>query len=297
MEVKVITELKKARSIWNQLSPRETWYDEWDVRYLFYQAFNYPLRFYTCFYLDKPVAVLPLQLNTQEQVLEFFGTGHFEENRVFYADDFSECITKLYQSLKEPARLFTIRSQNEFTGRFAIDGYKYLLNLANLPTLDDYLKREFRSKRRKNIKRIMREVEEKNVELVGGNEQDLELLFRLNINRFGKESAFYKGYLPDAFRRMLKLHYQWQLSVFKIGGQKKAVSLAVLYKDIYLYNNSGADILAIPNLGTYLLLKNIQRAIALKAKTLDAGLEDLGWKERWHFQKIPQYKFISASQS
>jgi CelD/BcsL family acetyltransferase involved in cellulose biosynthesis len=294
MQIKVVSNFEKAQSVWNQLSPKEFWYDEWDVRYLFHQAFNYPIRFYTCFHLGKPVAVLPLQLNTQDQVLEFFGTGYCEENRVFYAHGFSSWITSLYQSLKEPARLATIRSQNEFTEKFALEDYKYTLSLANYSTLDDYLKQEFRAKRRKNIKRSLREIEEKNIELAEGNPQNLELLFQLNLQRFGKDSSFYKSYLPDVFRQMLSLNYQWQLLTFKIAGQKRAVSLAVLYQDTYLYHNSGTDLRTVPNLGTLVLLKNIERAILSKAKVFDAGLENLGWKERWHFQKIPQYQFINS---
>lgn len=291
-KIKIVTSLEEAKLVWSQLSPRQTWYDEWDVRYEFYRSFNYPLRFYTCFSRNQPVAVLPLQFNTQKRVLEFFGTKWFEENRVFHAQGFADWVTELYKRIECPAQLLSIRSQNEFTDRFETEDYKYFLDLRPYSSMDEYLQKEFKRQRRKDIKWLIKKLEKLDLELTHGSQDDLELLFQLNIKRFGDQSSFYQSYLPDAFRRMINLDYHWQLLVAKVNGQKRAVSIAVLYQDTYIYHNSGTDINAVSNLGSYLIYKNIEKAILLKARVFDAGPEDLGWKEHWHLRKRPQYKLI-----
>jgi hypothetical protein len=47
-----------------------------------------------------------------------------------------------------------------------------------------------------------------------------------------------------------------------------------------------------PECGNYLNRLNLERAIDLKTRIFNVGLGDCGWKKRWAFATVPQYKFI-----
>ena len=60
---------------------------------------------------------------------------------------------------------------------------------------------------------------------------------------------------------------------------------------MYNYIIGGTNKDALPNLGKYLIYKNITTALDEGASGFGAGLGDCNWKERWHLQKTPQYFF------
>ena len=70
-----IKDIEKAKIIWEQLTPNKSMYDTWEFRYLSYQLSLYQLYFYTAYENNEPVALLPLQLNTDKGYIEFFGGG------------------------------------------------------------------------------------------------------------------------------------------------------------------------------------------------------------------------------
>ena len=80
---------------------------------------------------------------------------------------------------------------------------------------------------------------------------------------------------------------------FIINGTKEAVTFGIKYKNTFIGINGGAREEAHRDLGTYITVKKIEKAIESGADKYDAGIEDLGWKENWHFKKIPQRIFIN----
>ena len=129
--------------------------------------------------------------------------------------------------------------------------------------------------------------------IVENNYKDLDLMFELNIKTFEEKSSFNKPYRTEAFHDLLKLNFDIYMLSYIINNKKEAVSFSIKYNDVYVYINAGTNKEAISNLGTYNIYKNIDKAIKTGSKIFDAGLEDLGWKERWHLEKNPQYDFIN----
>ena len=116
----------------------------------------------------------------------------------------------------------------------------------------------------------------------------------MNLNRkaFGKNSSFSKPYRNEIFHDLLKLDFDFCLLSFVINGKKEAVSFSLKYKDTYIYINSGTNRKDMPNISSYIIFKQIEKAIEMGTKSLDARRGDSGWKEIWHFEKFPQYIFI-----
>ena len=90
------------------------------------------------------------------------------------------------------------------------------------------------------------------------------------------------------FRDLLNLYNADLFTIF-IDDEPKAVSFSLMHKGVYSGLNSGYDY-SVRDLGKFVFITKIQRAIELGCDVFDAGKNDNGWKEHFHLQKIPQYK-------
>jgi predicted N-acyltransferase len=167
---------------------------------------------------------------------------------------------------------------------------KYVVDLEGLHDTDEYLKKTFSSKTRKNIKKRNEEVESLGVEIVCNEASDLDDLIELNKTSFGKTSSFNKSFRREIYNDILSGPFKTFTMSAKIDGKKENVSLGIIYKDTFaslaIGNNKDFQ-----NLGHYMFLKRVGKAISCGCKTFDAGLNSLGWKKRWHLRQIPEFKF------
>ena len=287
LDFKIIKDLAQAKEIWNQLSPKETLWDDWDFRYCFYKYCNWELFFYTGYFKGQVVGVLPLQYNPEKKSLEFFGGEYMEENKVLIKNGCEQFVPDFYKQIDEKSELGDISGQDLFTRNLPLQEYIYLYDLSGITILEQFLNKYFDSDSRKKKKRLLKE----EVEIIYNNFPDLDLMIDLNIRNFGKESSFYKPFRKEIFHDLLKLKYEPVLLTSIINGKKEAVSFAIKYKDKFISLNSGVNSASFPWLEKYLILKKVAKAIELKCRVFDACAGDCGWKENWHLEKIPQFKF------
>lgn len=283
MNIKKITDLDEAKSVWEILSPKETIYDEWNFRYLYYSFSNYPIAFYVAFENNKPVALLPLQFNTDKGYAEFFGGGYFEDNKIFYEkvfDDFEELI----KNISETFKLEWVSER--YTQDFEISEYKYLLDLQGLNDKKDYINKFWSGKSKQNLNAQIRKLQNR-VKVEYNKYEDFYKLVELNQKRFGKNSSFNFPFRVEYFKKLLNESDCLMISIY-VDGKIESVGFSVLYKGIYYGLNSGTNN-EIDGLGKYLILEKIDQAIKEGAKLYDARAENLGWKEAFKFSKRPQY--------
>lgn len=292
LEFEIIEDLQKAREIWNEFSYKEHIYDDWDFRYCFYKYFNFPLRFYVAYFDSKPVGFLPLQYNTEKKYLEFFGGTFMEDNRAYFKKGFESCLSQAYSSLDGPARLEDIVGEDAFTKSLRVLEYKYVARLEGIKTLDEYLERIFKSRTRKKFKKRFDSMAAEGIRVIENRFGDVDAMMDLNIKIFGNESSFLKPHRREIFRDLLKLPLEFHMLSFEIKGKLEAVSLAFKHKDIFVGINAGINKENYPDLGTYVILTRLEKAISLGVKAYDAGIGDLGWKENWHFERVPQRMLI-----
>ena len=129
------------------------------------------------------------------------------------------------------------------------------------------------------------------VEIIYNNFNDFNLMIDLNLKNFGEKSSFHFPFRKEIFRDLLKLNYEPILLTSIINDKKEAVSFALKYKDKFISLNSGVNSASFPWLEKYLILKKVAKAIELKCRIFDACVGDCGWKENWHLEKIPQFKY------
>lgn len=288
LKFNIICDIEEAKEVWKKLSPDNSIYDNWDFRLCFYKYFKQPLHFIVGKIDNEEVGLLPLQYNDEKKLLEFFGGNFMEDNMVFVKSGYEECIAEFYKNISKPARLEDIIGKDFFTESLDIFEYKYVADFSGINNLDEYLKKIFKTKTMKKVKKRYAEIDSMGVQIIDNRFKDIETMIELNKKMFGEDSSFNKPYRREIFNDLLKSELDCHTISFLIKGKLEAVAIYLKYKDTFVSLNSGLNKQKFPNLSTYMILKRLEKAISLKSKTYDAGTEDLGWKESWHFEKVPE---------
>jgi hypothetical protein len=217
-----------------------------------------------------------------------------EDNRVCIKPGFENYIPEFYHSLSGKMHLDFITGEDEFTKSLPFSDFKYVLPLNGFTTSDEYIQNYFHGETKKKLVKRLRKVEESNkIEMLINQWEDIELLFDFNIQKFQDHSMFMRPFRKEIFRDFISAtSFQTRLLTFVVNGVKQAVSMSIIYKDIYASMNTGIHPEAVKDLASHIHVKKIDDALSLKTKIFDAFVRNYGWKENWHFEKIPQYKFI-----
>ncbi|MFA5184611.1 MAG: GNAT family N-acetyltransferase [Patescibacteria group bacterium] len=293
-EIKIFHDLAEAKRLWNKLSPQRSLYDLWDFRYCFYCHDVQPLHFYAIYEDGQAVGLLPLQYNELLAAYEFFAENFMEENRPFVKAGYEHLVPELFRLAPAVTKIFDISGQDDFTRSLPLEDYIYFLDISRFHSFGDYLTVAFPSAhKRSNFKRIFTVLEREHaVKVIHNDFKDLELLMDLNVRRFGAESYLRTEAERQPFRDLVRLSLAWHLITVEIDGEKLAASLSIVYNNIYYYLIVGSDISRVSDAFKYLTKANLELAISLGLKTFNFSLGGCNWKEAWHLDKEPQYKFI-----
>jgi len=294
---RLITDLKEAENIWRSLSPDEMIYDLWDFRYPFYKVYSYPLYFYAFYDGDEPVALLPLQLNKDWDGLEFMAERLAYDNKPFIKSGYENLIPDLFNEPALRMQIFDIAGIDDFTKNLPLEENSvYFYKIDNFNNFDDFLASAFpNGRKRYNFKRLFTNLERNHeVKIIYNNFSDLELLMDFNTRSFNEESYLKTKEDRQPFFDLIKLPYNWNMITVEVDGKKLAVSLSLIYKDVYYYLIVGSDISEAPDVFKYLTKVNLEEALKNKAKIFNCALGRGGWKEYWHLDKYPQYEFVKG---
>ncbi|QQG52906.1 MAG: GNAT family N-acetyltransferase [Candidatus Falkowbacteria bacterium] len=294
IEIKLIQDLEKAEELWNKLSPNETLYDRWDVRYCFYKNAPAPLYFYVAYDGEEPVALLPLQYSVKGNYLEFLAESFIEGNHPFFKRGYEYLLPDLFKiDFPQAAQIFDLDSDDEFIRALPLEDYVYYTDISKFKNFDDYLLQAFpNGRKRYNFKRLFTILEkEHRLRVIADDFSGLEALMDLNVKNFGSESYLNTKSERQAFFDLLKLPLDWKMLALEVDGQKLAYSLSVIYNQIYYYLIVGSDISEVKDAFKYLTKVNMELAINSGTKIFDCSLGDCNWKQYWHLDKKPQYKF------
>lgn len=291
----LVQDLAAAEKLWRQFSPNQTPYDDWAYRSSFYLPTKFPLHFYLGQLENQPIGLLALQFNPQKNALEFFGGSFMEYNHVLILPEHQFLAIEFYRHLIGEAQE-NIILRDLIDGDDSLPGYEpydqtFTLDLSQFKTTDEFFQQKFSSKSRNSFRRKFRQLEKK-IEIIENNFEDLDLLIEYNKTRFGQESSFQDPAQIETFHLFPKLELDFILQTFVVNGSKEAVSLSLAYHDIFLYIMAGTNLSRYPNLGSYLVLKAIEKGLAKDKNTFDAGRNPSGWKDRWHLDPHPVYRLV-----
>ncbi|MBU1119219.1 GNAT family N-acetyltransferase [Patescibacteria group bacterium] len=294
----LISDKKKAEELWQHFSKNKTAYDDWQFRNAFHAPTDFPLYFYSGSIKNELIGFLPLQHNTKKNFLEFFAGSFMEYNHVFLKDGFEEYANNFYlHVLKNAQKNILLRDMSDTTPDLLdVEEYDstFTLKLKEFGSLESLLEKRFSSKSRGNLRKKMRKIDENNIEIIENNLEDIDLLMDLNQKRFGEESSFADKSQRESFHLLLNLPLKWLLQTFIVNGKKESVSLSLIYKNIFMYIMAGTDLENVPNLGSYVITKVMEKAFASEADILDAGRNPSGWKDRWHLDAAPAYRLVQS---
>ena len=172
-------------------------------------------------------------------------------------------------------------------------GEKFLLDLPARGTFDGFLQL-FSSRSRAQLRKKIAEIDARNVQIISGRSADVGALIDFNVGHFGEQSYFQMLGRKDAFRELATLPVTEMLS-FEIDGVVEGVSLCIHANGCLAYLNSGVRWDTVPNLGTYVIIKNIERAFARADRIFDAGASPFNWKERMHLERRPIFELRSPA--
>lgn len=298
IDIELVEDLGEAARLWAVFSPDHSIYESWSFRSTFRKYFRTEPRFYVASVDGRPVALLPLQYNHEIEALEFFGdegSNYMEDNRIFFEEGFGWVCPELCAALPKGASLRYITGGDPFTTGLPVFDHKYVLDIGKYSCVDDYLLDCYSSKSRHGLKKRLRKVEDELAPVVTSNDlARIEDLFRLNVEAMGERSYFLDPFRPEIFRDLLTAGPRPDVVTLLVDDRPEAVSLSFEHAGQYFFLQSGVNKEAFSDLGNYLVMKCLERAIALGCHTFDAGSGNFNWKERFHLRKKPQYELVVA---
>ncbi len=292
LSFKIVSDIETAQELWRQFTDNLTIFDTWEFRYCFYKYENYPLHFIVGYDADLPVGILPLQRNINEGYLEFFGSSWMEETKAYLLTDYQPCMSQFYEQINEPAKLSAILPFENYSQSLPLDDYNYRLQLTDYSSYQDFIDSRFNAKGQQTWKRKIKKLLTNQIEIKYNNWEDLDLLIEFNKKTFKEDSSFTN---PDR----VKIYYDFLelqccekfLKTIEVNGVKQSVTLSLKYNDVFYYMNAGSNFEEVPNIGSYAILMDIDKAIAENAKIFNALMYSYNWKERWHLDAVALNKF------
>ena len=109
---RIIYDINEAQEYWEKFSFKETLFDLWVFRHSFYKYDNFPIYFIVGEIDGQPIGLLPLQRDTTNNFLQFFGGYWMEDNKVFIRPEYMHLIPQFYDQIKEPAKLVGIHQRH-----------------------------------------------------------------------------------------------------------------------------------------------------------------------------------------
>jgi CelD/BcsL family acetyltransferase involved in cellulose biosynthesis len=282
----IVRDTSEARRMWDLLSPRMYLYDEWDVRWAFFDPDRCDIRFHVLFDDSEPVGVLPLQFDTSPEYryLEFFGGDFMEYNRPFMKSGYEHVARNIYASVTERAELEEMVGEDPFTCTLPVDDATYRLDLRPYRNAEHFVEREVRSD---SIRYALRRLRSLPVTLRAQRVDDLSVLFEQSVRTFGDDSWFADPHYRRAFERLSVCTVcTMQTYSFLFEDRVVGVVYSVDYRGRSYLLMTSTDRDRIPEVAKLLIFHTIDSAIARGCQWLEAGVGDCGWKERWHLERV-----------
>ena len=278
-----------AEAWWDVLNPRQSSFDDWQFRFCFAQHTGVAFRFICSMNEGRPEALLALQKSQLNGALEAFGGSAMEENGVLWDGNDPLAIHAVMNSIQEPFALLYCRQPEHLPEGWSSRPHaeKFVLPLSDV-TPDTYLAR-FSSKSRAILRNKIEEIAALDPTIYEGGRAEVETMITFNIEQFGDDSSFQFSGRKDAFLAFASLPSVRILSC-SIGDTLMGVWVCVCANGTYSYLNSGVRLGQAPNLGTYLVMKNIEFARSQGTRLFDACAYPFNWKERMHLDKVPLWE-------
>lgn len=296
-------DMDKCRAVWNRIYPRECLFDIWEVRQCFSQNFCHDPFFISHETSGNIDGLLPLCWSEEEQKYFFFpgetwaGKTWMEQNRIVAATPAIK--EELLNAVPGNAHIRYLKSETASMGSYgnnlfdtALDEMSYVFYpvLKNF-SYNQYLK-EFSGKSRKKILKEVEKLHEKGASFRFDCTDDIDHLFRMNIEAFGADSYFYDVRFYDSIQTLCRwLHENGMLRIVTvlIGNDIAAVDVGAVWSNACTLLAGGTN-RSFPGVAKLINLYHIEWACREKLEFVDFLCGDFGWKERFQLTASPLYQ-------
>ena len=291
--VEIVSDENRCLELWKEFSPGKSLFDTWEFRLAFYLAYKPRLHFILFKNKSEHIALLPIWYEEDKKKYFWFGSAWQEENNFFTKEPI---LIPILLSLSPRPILLNAISLNDtpldrrLISNFKTDDSKYILDLENIKSSEDFLMR-LKKNRRHDLRKDRRRIEKQNPKIIINNFSDFEELVRISTERFrqkGKKADWEDPRRIEAFHQVIKLSgksYKIRMITVRVGDKVAGVDLIALFNNSYYTLKCGYDVKNFSGIGNFVNLFEIQDAICLGIKKIDFLQNSYQWKDRW-FEEV-----------
>jgi hypothetical protein len=301
IKVSVCRDIREAKQLWQRHWPQRCLFDLWPVRACFQSQFNHSPYFLVATQDGKFCGMLALSWIDEEQCFGHFpgevwrGKTWLEQNKILAGN--SEVLSALLEHIPEVARIryLTGASCLPSVSSAVVDETGYLFFPKQYGySFQGYLKC-FSGKSRKKIRIEMDRLKAGGLSYRYDCFEDIEHLFRMNMENFKENSYFSDLRFLRSFENLAAwLHANKLLRVTTviIGDKVAAVDIGAVWGSTYtlLAGGTHADF---PGVAKLINLHHIEWACHQQLAEVDFLCGDFNWKERFHLTPRPLYKILN----
>lgn len=298
MKTAIYEDPDQCRHLWEKFWPGNGLFDLWQVRVCFHDAFSRPLSFHVIEEQSEAIGFLPLCWNGESgKYIQFPGeTWHgktwLEQNRIIAKTP--EVLDSLLASVPGPLHLrYLVRnSLPHLVERMTQDelGYHFFPGAYDF-SFENYW-HSFSGKFRKKLKADLKKLETGKVAFRFNRLEDLEYMFRMNLDSFGENSYFRDARFYNGFRNLasfLEKNGMLRITTVLIDQTIAAVDMGALWKNTYTLLAGGTNP-NFPGVAKRINLHHLNWSCQKRIQTVDFLCGDFNWKERFHLTPVPLYE-------
>ena len=285
--------------MWERMIPREKLTDLWEARECFHRHFRRDLLFVVAEEDGRAVGFLPLAFIIEKNCYGYFpgevwkGTTWLEQNRLIVRDH--GVFSRILEWLGEQEICYHLRYLTdhpcEDPGQAEVDEIGYLFLPEKYSHSMDRYYGQFPYKSIRAVKREVRAFEEQGLAYRFDEAADLDLMVRMNLERFGDSSyfaddKFRKGF--EALAAFLRAKGWLRIVTVLINDKPAAVDMGAVYKNVYTLLAGGTSA-EFPGIAKVINLYHMRRACQENFSEADFLCGDFHWKKMFHLTPRPLY--------
>ena len=298
VQIQICEDPTECAHVWKKSWPKECFFDLWEVRNCFASSYKRQPYFLLAKKGEKIEGILALSRIEESESFAHFpgetwqGKTWLEQNKIPVKS--SQILDELINSIPGPTHLryLTHDSVPIKNTPVAVDEVGYLFFPGAYKfSFQSYLE-EFSGKSRKKITREIAELEKYGVSYRYNHTDDINLLFRMNLESYRDLSYFYDPSFLESFEKLVVwLHQKKMLrtTTLLLGGTIAAVDIGAIWNNSYTLL-AGATNPEFRGVAKMMNFYHLEWSCLNHLDVVDFLCGDFGWKKRFHLVARPLYE-------
>ena len=290
LKVRIVENLEECERIWNEVWPQECLFDLWPVRECFASCYNSQPYFIIAEQFGKIEGIIALSWVEDGQYFGHFpgetyqGKTWLEQNRILAHSP--QVLSILLDNMPGPVHLRYLTGDSilEDLSPLAVDevGYFFLPGSYNF-SFQNYMQ-SFSGKSRKKLARELAVLEDIGVSYRYNDISDVQQLFKMNLESFGKKSYFADHRFLGSMEKLvnwLSGNGMLRITTILLRNTVAAIDIGALWGNSYTLL-AGATNPQFQGVAKMINFHHMEWACRQGLEEVDFLCGDFGWKKRFH---------------